>query len=285
MSSSPRNDTLVVMNSVELERVDLPDGHLAYRDAGSGPPVVLLHGGGLDHRMWDDQVPALAAEFRVLAVDARGHGWSSTPTRPFRHDEDLALLLDRLDLGPVALVGLSMGASTALDTAAERPDLVRAAVVVGAGVGTSDFRDPFVLGIFADLQRAAEARDPEAWLEAYLRFGTGPHRTRAEVDPQVNARSREMLSHTLVEHIGTTGPVLPTPAPRTAQRLPTLAVPVLAVVGDLDSADHNRMAADVARTVPDGRLATVAGTAHYPNMERPAEFTALLLEFLRKHAR
>src|SRR4051794_3494653 len=89
LSSSPKDDTLVVMTSAELKRVDLPDGHLAYLDAGSGPAVVLLHGGGLDHRMWDDQVPAMAAEFRVLAVDARGHGWSSTPTRPFRHDEDL----------------------------------------------------------------------------------------------------------------------------------------------------------------------------------------------------
>jgi pimeloyl-ACP methyl ester carboxylesterase len=273
------------MNSTELKRVDLPDGHLAYLDAGSGPPVVLLHGGGLDHRLWDDQVAALAGEFRVLAVDARGHGWSSTPTRPFRHDEDLAVLLDRLDLGPAALVGLSMGASTALDTAAERPDLVRAVVVVGAGAATTDFRDPFVLGVFADLQRAAEARDPQAWLEAYLRLGAGPHRTLAEVAPQVNERSREMLQHTLVEHIGTTGPVLPTPAPDTAQRLPALAVPVLAVVGDLDSTDHNRMAGEVAETVPDGRLATIGGAAHYPNMERPAEFTALLLEFLRAHAR
>jgi pimeloyl-ACP methyl ester carboxylesterase len=273
------------MNIAELKRVDLPEGHLAYLDAGSGPPVVLLHGGGLDHRMWDDQVAALAAEFRVLAVDARGHGWSATPTGPFRHVDDLAVLLRRLELGPAALVGLSMGASTALDTAVEHPDLVRAVVVVGAGPGVPTFTDPFVLGIFAELQHAAEAQDPDRWLEAYLRFGAGPHRTPADVDPQVDARSREMLQHTLREHIGTTAPVLPTPVADTAQRLPTMAAPVLAITGDLDSADHIRMAGDVARTVPDGRLATVAGTAHYPNMERPAEFTAILLDFLREHAR
>jgi pimeloyl-ACP methyl ester carboxylesterase len=285
LSSATKDDTLVVMNTASLKEVDLPEGHLAYLDAGAGPPVVLLHGGGLDHRMWDDQVAALAGEFRVLAVDARGHGWSTTPTRPFRHCDDLAVLLQRLELGPATLVGLSMGASTALDTAAEHPDLVRAVVVVGAGHGNPTFTDPFVLGIFAELQRAAEAQDPDVWLEAYLRFGAGPHRTLADVDPRVTARSREMLQHTLHEHIGTTEPVLPTPAADTAQRLPTLAAPVLAIIGDLDSPDHNRMAGDVARTVPNGRLATVAGTAHYPNMERPAEFDAILLEFLRDHAR
>ena len=272
------------MNTTELKRVDLPDGHLAYLDAGSGPPVVLLHGGGLDHRMWDDQVAALAPEFRVLAVDARGHGWSSTPTAPFRHGDDLAVLLRRLDLGPAALVGLSMGASTALDIAVQHPELVRAVVVVGAGVGDPTFTDPFVLGIFGELARAAQARDGAAWVEAFLRLGVGPHRALDDVAPGVNRRSREMLEHTLADHVGSGDPVLPTPPPGTADGLPGLAAPVLAIVGDLDSPDHNAMAERVARTVPNGRLATVPGTAHYPNMERPAEFDAILLEFLRAHA-
>jgi pimeloyl-ACP methyl ester carboxylesterase len=271
------------MNTTSLKQVDLPDGHLAYVDAGSGPPVVLLHGGGLDHRMWDDQVAALAPEFRVLAVDARGHGWSSTPTAPFRHCADLAVLLERLDLGPAALVGLSMGASSALDTAVEHPELVRAVVVVGAGAGNPTFRDPFVLGIFAELQRAAAARDAQAWLEAYLRLGAGPHRGLDEVGPGVNERCREMLQLTLTTHIGSAEPVLPTWPTGTVDLLPDLAAPVLAITGELDSPDHNAMAEHLVRTVPNGRLATVAGTAHYPNMERPSEFDAILLEFLREH--
>ncbi len=68
-----------------LSKLELPDGHLAYREAGSGPPLVFLHGGALDHRMWDRQIEPLSRGHRVTALDARGHGASSTPTAPFRH--------------------------------------------------------------------------------------------------------------------------------------------------------------------------------------------------------
>lgn len=272
------------MNTAGMPRVELADGHLAYREAGSGPPVVLLHGGGLDHRMWNDQVDALASRFRVVAVDARGHGWSATPTAAFRHVDDLAVLLERLDLAPAALVGVSMGASTALDIALEYPHLARAVVVVGAGTGEPEFRDPFVLGAFADQLRAAQAQDRAGWIEASLRLGFGPGRALADVDPAVVGRCREMLETTLARHIGPAGPVLPTPVTRSWERLPGIGAPVLAVVGDLDSTDHNGMAARVARSVPDGRLVTVTGAAHYPNMERPAEFDRILLEFLRERA-
>jgi pimeloyl-ACP methyl ester carboxylesterase len=272
------------MNTAELLRIDLPDGHLAYRAAGSGPPVVLLHGGGLDHRMWTEQLDALAAGFRVVAVDARGHGRSATPTGAFRHCDDLAVLLERLDIAPAALVGVSLGASTALDVALEHPHLARAVVVVGAGTGEPEFRDPFVLGVFADQLRAAQQQDRAGWIEASLRLGFGPDRALDEVDPVVVGRCREMLRDTLARHVGPAGPVLPTPVTRSWERLPGIGVPVLAVVGDLDSGDHNGMAARVARSVPDGRLATVTGAAHYPNMERPAEFDRILLEFLRERA-
>jgi pimeloyl-ACP methyl ester carboxylesterase len=268
------------MNAESTNRIELADGHLAYREAGTGAPVVLLHGGGLDHRMWTDQLTVLAADHRVLAVDARGHGWSSTPTGPFRHGDDLAVLLAALDLAPATLVGVSMGASTALDVALEYPHLARAVVVVGAGTGEPEFHDPFVLEVFAEQVRAAQAQDRAGWVEASLRLGFGPGRTLAEVDPVVVGRCREMLETTLARHIGPTGPVLPTPVTRSWERLPGIDVPVLAVVGDLDSSDHNGMAARVARSVPDGRLATVAGAAHYPNLERPAEFDRVLAEFL-----
>src|SRR5689334_4991292 len=95
---------------------------LFHREAGSGRPVVLLHGGGLDHRSWDDQVgPLAAAGHRVITPDARGHGRSPAPAVPYRHCDEVAALLRALDTGPVTLVGLSFGAGVAVDVALEHP--------------------------------------------------------------------------------------------------------------------------------------------------------------------
>jgi pimeloyl-ACP methyl ester carboxylesterase len=291
LSNNDHYDTLVVMKTTELHRVPVPHGHLAYRDVGTGPPVVLLHGGVLDHRLWDPQVDALvAAGYRAVAVDARGHGASSTPTAPFRHFDDTAVLLRALDAGPAVLVGLSMGATTAVDVALEHPELVRALVISGAGTSEPDFRDPWVLDIQATWRRTEQAGDAEGWLAAFQLFCAGPHRDLADVDPTVVERSRVMAVDTLTHHVPTGpdgapgAPVLPTPGQRTWERLPGVDAPLLAIIGGVDGDDHIRMAERVAHTVPHGRTATVGGTAHYPNMERPELFTAILLDFLAAHA-
>lgn len=279
------------MSTSELNRVEVPDGHLAYLDAGAGVPVVLLHGGTLDHRMWEDQVdPLVAAGYRVVAVDARGHGHSSTATAPFRHCDDVAVLLRALDAGPAVLVGVSMGASTVLDVALEHPGLARALVISGAGTSEPDFRDPWVLRMQADWRRAEEAADAQAWIETFLRLGAGPHRDAVAVDPGVMDRTRAMALDTITAHVPTgpdghpVAPALPTPVSRTWERLPGVTAPLLAIIGGVDSDDHIAMAERAAELVADGRTATVGGTAHYPNMERPDRFDAILLRFLAEHA-
>jgi pimeloyl-ACP methyl ester carboxylesterase len=261
--------------------LQLPDGHLAYQDAGTGRPVVLLHGGGVNHHMWDAQREALSPALRVIVPDARGHGRSATPSTPFRHCDDLAALLTHLGCGPATLVGVSMGASTVIDTALEHPGLVHALVISGAGTGEPEFCDPWTLGVLAAMRQAAEAGDPDRWISAFLRFTAGPHRDLDRVDAHVVARCRQMLADT-VEHHVTPGtlPVLPTPVARTWERLPEVTVPLLAVIGELDTDDHIAMAERAARGVANGRSVTISGTAHYPNMERPEEFTDALREFL-----
>ncbi|MFM9370821.1 alpha/beta fold hydrolase [Streptomyces sp. Da 82-17] len=264
----------------DLHFLTVDGGRLAYRDTGGpGAPLVLLHGGFLDHRMWQHQLPYFAREFRVLAPDARGHGASDNASEPFRPADDVAALLRRLDLGPAVLVGVSMGGGTAVDVALEHPELVRALVVTAAGTSEAVFADPWVLGVQAEQQRAFEAGDPAAWVEAYLQFASGPHRALAEVDPAVVALMRDMAASTLAKHRepGPDQRVLPADS---WTRAAGIKAPVLAVNGALASTDHLAMADRLVRTVPDGRSATVEGTAHYPNLERPEEFNALVRDFL-----
>ncbi|MFI6843912.1 alpha/beta fold hydrolase [Kitasatospora sp. NPDC050467] len=260
------------------------DGELAYRDAGTGRPVVLLHGGFLDHRMWDAQLAALTPEYRVIAPDVRGHGKSANATRPFRACDDLAALLRHLGTGPVPLVGVSMGAGIAVDTALEHPDLVCALVVSGAGTSEPDFQDPWTLGVLAEWSRALAAGDVDGWVDAFLKFLPGPHRSTADVDRDVLELQRAMALGTLLKHTADE-PDHRVPVTGTWARAATIAVPVLAINGALDSADHLAMPARLIAAVPDGRTVELDGTAHYPNMERPEEFNAHLTSFLRAVAR
>src|SRR5690349_12453820 len=109
---------------METGHIAVADGELYYEDAGDGPAVVLLHGGLLDCRMWDDQFEVLAATHRVIRIDVRSHGRSSSAAGDFRHDDDLAAVLDTLGVERAALVGLSMGGRIAFDFAVSRPQRV-----------------------------------------------------------------------------------------------------------------------------------------------------------------
>jgi pimeloyl-ACP methyl ester carboxylesterase len=257
---------------------------LSHLDQGAGPPVVLLHGGALDHRLWEPQIAALARTHRVIAPDLRGHGASPTPTAPFRHVDDLAALLRHLDVGPAAVAGVSLGASVAVDLALEAPELVTELVVSGAGASGAEFRDPATLDMLARWAAAEQAGDRALWTAIFLELGFGVGRPTAGVAPDVLAHVRRMTDDTLDHHVPDGAPVLPTPVPDVAARLSTLRLPVLAVVGLLDSPDHQRMAREVARAAG-GRVVEVPGAGHYPNLEHPELVTGALQAFLGAQGR
>ncbi|MGW7413080.1 alpha/beta fold hydrolase [Streptomyces sp. NPDC054863] len=268
----------------EVRSYEAEGGPLVHLDTGGDlPPLVLLHGGFVDHRMWEAQTAALSRTHRVIAPDARGHGESSVARAPFRAADDVAGLLRHLGTGPAVVVGLSMGGGTAVDVALEHPDLVRALVVSGVGTSEHEFRDPWILDVVAELERTLGEGDVPGWVEAFMRVTSGPHRSLDEVDPGVVRRLRELAVHTVSQHTGTgTGPQhFAVPVTDTWARAAKIGVPVLAINGSVDGPDNHRMAERLVRTVPDGRLRIVEDTGHYPNMERPDVFNAYLLDFLR----
>jgi pimeloyl-ACP methyl ester carboxylesterase len=262
-----------------LQYAPLPDGgRLAYVDEGTGPLVVLLHGGFLDHRMWNPQLATLPARYRVIAPDARGHGDSTVATAPFRHTDDLAALLRHLDAGPAVLVGVSMGAGIATDTALEHPELVRALVVSGAGTSEPEFADGWTAETIARVWPPLFAGDVAAALEVWDLFTAGPYRAVSDLDPAVLTLVDEMTAKTWSKHSDAKD--WSSHAEDTWARAAGLTVPVLAVIGGADSEDHRRNAARLADSVADGRTTMIEDAAHYPNLEHPAEFDAVLTEFV-----
>ncbi|MFD8720786.1 alpha/beta fold hydrolase [Streptomyces sp. NPDC059629] len=265
---------------VDVRFLPSSDGDLAYLDTGSGDPVVLLHAGYVDHRFWHEQISALAAGFRVIAPDARGHGRSANASRPFRWADDLAELLRGVDAGPAVLVGLSMGGMIATDTVLEHPELVRAVVTCGAVTGDFRYTDAWHEEIRAEYARTLAAGDLKGWLDAFVRVVPGWQRTMDDIDPEIPRRLREMALRTMSKHTPGERDWL-VPVTDSWPRVPKIDVPVLAINGGLEPADLLAAAERLAREVPDGRAEVVEGVGHYPNLEKPEVFNTLLLDFLR----
>ena len=254
------------------------NGTRLYREVtGAGHPLVLLHAGIADARMWDEQVAAFAERYTVIRYDARGFGRSDPAVGRFSPRADLAELLSELGAGRAHLVGLSMGGRIALDVAIERPELVSALVVAGSRPSghpaSAELRDAF-----AAVDAAFEAGDVDGAVELELRMWVdGPRRTPDQVDPTVRERLREMDAALFAAPDEGEPEALDPPA---VDRLGEVRAPTLVIVGDQDLPDVLAGADLLASGIPGARKVVVPDAAHMVNMERPEAFNRLVLEFL-----
>lgn len=282
------------MLATELQSLDLPGHRIAWVETSSrqvpasASPLVLLHGGAVDHRMWSPQQHAFP-ERRVLAPDARGHGGSSDADRPYRLADDVVNLLDALGIGKAVLVGVSMGGGTAVDVALEHPSRVAGLVISGTGTSEPEFTDTWSIEAFTAWKQAEIDGDADGWVEAFMRFAHGPHRDPEEIHPEVWQLVKLMAAQTLQHHLrldaqgNPVPPTQPTPVTDTWARLSQVAVPVLALPGALDSSDHRALGRRLVDSVPTGDYQEIPGAAHYPNLESPDLFNAAVSEFLRRY--
>src|SRR5215475_15365193 len=133
---------------------------LYYEVKGKGPAVVLIHGGLVDSRLWDDEMVPLSKHYLVVRYDLRAFGKSASTTEPFSHIEDLRALLDFLKIDRATLVGLSLGGIIAADFALEYPEKISSLVLVGAGLrGDSQPPDKEAIAAYLAASRGAEALD------------------------------------------------------------------------------------------------------------------------------
>jgi 3-oxoadipate enol-lactonase len=255
--------------------------------AGDGPAVVLIHAGVCDSRMWDPQWAAFARDHRTIRYDLRGFGRSELTPGRYAHARDLANLLGELGVGRAALVGASFGGRVAMELAVARPDLVEALVVAGAPLPGHDWSEP-MRAFFAEEDAAVERGDLDAAVEANLRLWVdGQGRPPEAVDPEVRQRVGVMQRRAFELQL----PIYQDPEkdeeeelePGWADRLGTVWAPALVLVGEHDVADFHRLADRIAGELPRATAATVAGAAHLPSMERPADFDQRALAFLAEH--
>jgi 3-oxoadipate enol-lactonase len=251
---------------------------LAHEVTGSGPALLLVHAGIADRRMWDGQVgPFAAAGWTVIRADLPGFGETPLPAGPVALWATLRDLLDHLGVERAVVAGASLGGRAAVDLALAVPERVRALVLVGSGLAGHRFAEPALFELWDRSEAALERGDHEE--AARVEIGTwvaGMGRGPEAVDPEVGRRVREMLLAAYAHGEAD----LEEPDPPAATRLGELAVPTLVVVGEHDRPDIHAMADALAGGIAGAGRVVLAGTGHLPNLERPAAFNRVVLEFL-----
>ena len=252
---------------------------LYYEEAGQGFPVILVHAGIADRRMWDDQFPVLAQSYRTIRYDMRGFGKSKMPPGPFSLPEDLYEVMQQLNIPRALLVGCSMGGSAIIDFAVTHPEMAAALVPVGAGL--SGFKYPGEkLAIFDEMEAAYQSGDLNRVNELEIHVWVDSlQRTPEQVDQKIREKVREMNLIAL-ETPGDLGEPQPLDPPA-LQRLDQLQMPMLVMVGELDLPNIQEIADVLATLVPHAKKEVITGTAHLPNMEKPDLFNQLVLAFFK----
>jgi 3-oxoadipate enol-lactonase len=250
---------------------------LYYEIAGEGQPLVLIHGGLVNSGMWDDQFEVFAGRYRTLRYDVRGYGRSEAPTSYFSNYGDLRDLLDHLDIERAYVLGLSMGGMIAIDFTLTFPDRVAALLPIAAGL--SGYRTTANSALRDEMIAAYESGDKARAVELSLQMWTdGPYRTPDQVDPAAREHIRAMTAHTFdLPDVEQWVQRLEPPA---IDRLAEIQVPTLFVVGDKDVEDILTIGDLIVSNVPGAQRAVIPNTAHHLNMEQPAEFNRIVLEFL-----
>jgi pimeloyl-ACP methyl ester carboxylesterase len=242
---------------------------IAYDVQGSGPVVVLLTGSNLDRRMWTREAEWLAKTYMVVRYDLRAHGESDTATTPFSHLADLTSVLDELKIQKATLIGLSAGSTIALEAALEMPARVERMVLAGPAIG--GFAGKVRPSFPPEMTDAIQAREWRKVSEALLTTVV------FEASPETRALVRQMVTEN--ERLWTVDRKLMKPPINAAERLASIRVPTLVVVGerDMSQIEHAEL---LAARIPGAQLVRIPGGAHIVNLTSPKEFDAAVRAFL-----
>ncbi|HVO15073.1 MAG TPA: alpha/beta fold hydrolase [Alphaproteobacteria bacterium] len=257
-----------------------------YLEAGSGEPVVLIHGGGAGadaHGNWRTVMPMLAEHFRVVALDMVGFGRTDKPAgNGFVYSQDarnrhLADFLDALKLGPATLIGNSMGGATAIGVAIARPDLVRRLVLMGsAGLNTKLHADLMPV-INYDFTREGMVRLIRALVNDNFVIDDAlvSYRYALATDPDTRRAYTAMMGW-IREQGGLA---------YDADTLRRVKVPTLVVNGKMDKVVPLENAYTFLSLIDRSWGYIIPDCGHWAMIEHPRDFASAALNFIRAEAR
>tara|TARA_B100001250_G_scaffold104246_1_gene87939 strand:+ start:2103 stop:2900 length:798 start_codon:yes stop_codon:yes gene_type:complete len=256
--------------------ISVDDGEIFCTTEGHGPAVVLLHGGTLNLRMFDPQVRALSENYRLVRMDLRGYGRSSMPSdNAYRHCDDVAAVLDHLEISAAVVGGESFGGSVSLDFAFAHGDRLRGLIFEAAGPITGwQWVEGFPLATaFQTAREQGLQVAQELILDSPLLASAMRHET-------VASDLRDIVESYSGWHFENRDPAI-WAEPAAIDRLEEIITPALVVIGGLDVLDLRMQGEALGNRLPNATRLDMPESGHVPNMEEPKKFNKAVLDFLR----
>jgi 3-oxoadipate enol-lactonase len=252
---------------------------LRYRDEGSGPPVLMVHGWTLDLEMWEPQVAALRDAFRLIRFDRRGFGLSSGRPSVIQDIADIGALCEHLEIGRAALLGMSQGVRAVMGFALTAPQGISCLILDGPpdyGRQSLSANDDVPLSHFRALVRT---------------HGMAAFRREWAAHPLMSLRTheprmREILSAMIMRYPGydLAEPRMAAEVPASSPLIGSIQVPALVITGDHDLGSRTRAANNLARQSSNAERAVIQAAGHLPNLDNPKVYNAVVRTFLERHA-
>jgi 3-oxoadipate enol-lactonase len=247
---------------------------LYYEECGSGPAVVLLHDGLLDSKSWDEVWQRLGAKCHVIRYDRRGYGRSDPATSSFSPVDDLAKLLEHLNLRHAVIAGSSSGGALAIDFAIEHPEMVDGLFLLGPVLHGLEYSAAF-------RERANRNNGPMERDDVRAMARNWSQDKFLIAGPNENAR-RKTYEHLIAnaeklkKYDGTLEKKL---APPASERLGEIKAPTLILVGEADITDVHVHARAIHAGIAGSQWVVVNNTGHLIQLEKPEEVDRRLKNF------
>lgn len=249
---------------------------LKHEEAGSGYPLILIHGFPHNRSLWAGQLFGLSDRCRVIAPDLRGFGESpgAPPWSMESYADDIAELMERLSIEKAVIGGLSMGGYVLFEFLRRYPERVHSVILADTRAGADNDETKTKRRA---LQEVARTRGAAAVADAQITgmVGATTRATRPEIVRDVHS----MLASAPVEGIvGALEAMMS--RPDSSDTLLEIDVPVLIVVGEEDALTPPRESQSMHAAIPGSVLAVIPHAGHVSNIEQPEEFNSALRNFL-----
>jgi 3-oxoadipate enol-lactonase len=238
------------------------------------PWLTCLHSLATRAELWDDQVEELTKSFRVLRIDARGHGGSAPAQGPYSFDQlakDVVAIWDHIGIDKSAVLGLSMGGMTAFGLALDHGSRVTRIVAADCRSDAPDF----FRNMWADRQKVLDEKGMEAIAEATIPTWL-TEETRNQHPDKVERVRRMILDTSREGYIGATEALR---GLNYKSRLSEIKCPACLVVGSADGL-HPAEMRSMADQIPGVKFAEIPAAAHLANLENPKAFNEAVCAFL-----